>query len=229
MFNVWNITRRLIKWDDFLITHINLKICISSSFLLIQGSKSLVFFLFLQRWCHIPGSTPPWHDIVCFGPRPRPHGFVSRNSHENFPVSHPSWDCSRANSLNFGVPVESKANELPKSLVLGRDGNIHIRLTGSTTLGDVRSYNPPPLGARRPRQHTSGQGLALIPNCHIQARAPTTSRPRLRCSTILSSLGPGHMRTSQWVTHHGIAFARTRLTWEFQWNLNPMSSQKASC
>ena len=30
-------------------------------------------------------------------------------------------------------------SELPKGLVLGRDRNIHIRLTGSTPLGDVGS------------------------------------------------------------------------------------------
>ncbi|CAN6559427.1 unnamed protein product [Malus baccata var. baccata] len=56
-------------------------------------------------------------------------------------MGQPSWDCSRANSLNFGVPMEPKASELPKGLVLGRDGNIHIRLTRSTPLGDVGSYN----------------------------------------------------------------------------------------
>ncbi|RXH68616.1 hypothetical protein DVH24_030949 [Malus domestica] len=59
---------------------------------------------------HILGSTPP-------------------NSHENFPVGHPSWECFRANFLNFEVPMESKASELLKGLVLGRDENIHIRLT----------------------------------------------------------------------------------------------------
>ncbi|RXI06993.1 hypothetical protein DVH24_026129 [Malus domestica] len=73
---------------------------------------------------------------------------------KNFPVDHPSWAFSRANSFNFRVPMESKASELPKGLMLGRDGNIHIRLTGSTPLGNVRCYNPPPLGARRPRQQT---------------------------------------------------------------------------
>ena len=67
-------------------------------------------------------------------------------------------------SLNFGVPMEPEASELPKGLALGRDGNIHIRIT---PLGDVGSHNPPPLGARHPRRHISGQGLALIPNCHI--------------------------------------------------------------
>ncbi|RXH83280.1 hypothetical protein DVH24_005533 [Malus domestica] len=65
-----------------------------------------------------------------------------------------------ANSLNFGVPKESEGSELPKIFVLGRDENIHIRLRGSTPLGDVGCHNPPPLGARRPRRHTSDQGLA---------------------------------------------------------------------
>ena len=95
-------------------------------------------------------------------------------------------------SLNFEVPTELEASELPKYLVLFEDGNIHIRLTRSTPLGNVGCYNPPPLGVRRPRRHTSGQGLALIPNCHIPARAPTTSRARLHRSTILSALDPGH-------------------------------------
>ncbi|CAN6701106.1 unnamed protein product [Malus baccata var. baccata] len=89
----------------------------------------------------------------------------------NFPVGHPSWDCSHANSLNFGVPMEPEASELakglvthpgnasapfsfnfgvptelkasklPKGLVLGRDENIHIRLTRSTPLDNVGCYN----------------------------------------------------------------------------------------
>ncbi|CAN6691285.1 unnamed protein product [Malus baccata var. baccata] len=80
------------------------------------------------------------HDIVRFGPRPRLHGFVSGNSHENFPVGHPSWKCSHTNSLNFEVPMEPKASELPKGLVLGIDENMHIILTRSTSLGDVRCY-----------------------------------------------------------------------------------------
>ena len=67
-------------------------------------------------------------------PRLRHHAFVSGNSHENFPVGHPSWDCSCANSLNFGVPMESEASELSKGLVLGSDENIHIRLTRPTPL-----------------------------------------------------------------------------------------------
>ena len=50
--------------------------------------------------------------------------------------------------------MEPKASELPKSLVLGRDGNIHIRITH---LSDVGSHNPLPLGARRPRRHTTAR------------------------------------------------------------------------
>ncbi|KAM1062504.1 hypothetical protein ACFX2H_026648 [Malus domestica] len=91
--------------------------------------------------------------------------------------------------------MELEASELPKSIVLGRDENIHIRLTGSSPLGDVGSYNSSPLRAQRPRRHTSGQRLALISNCHIPARAPTTSRAQLRRSTILSALGPDHALT----------------------------------
>ncbi|KAM1472316.1 hypothetical protein ACFXTO_043108 [Malus domestica] len=89
-------------------------------------------------------------------------------------MGHPSLDCSRANLLNFGLLMEPEASELLKGLVLGRDGNIHLRIT---PLGDVGCYNPPPLGARCPRQHTFGQGLVLIPHCHIPAR--TGPLPRL--------------------------------------------------
>ncbi|XP_050105265.1 uncharacterized protein LOC126584938 [Malus sylvestris] len=62
---------------------------------------------------------------------------------------------------------------------------------------------------------------------------------RLRRSTILSALGPDHTlmvsflgiyaRTSQWVIHHVIALARTRLISKFRWNPKPVSSQNASC
>ena len=38
------------------------------------------------------------------------------------PVLDPSWDCSRANSLNFGVLTEPEASELPKGLVLKKVG-----------------------------------------------------------------------------------------------------------
>ena len=68
-------------------------------------------------------------------------------------VTHPGNALVRY-SLNFGVPMEPKASELPKGLVLGRDWNIHIRIT---PLGDVGCHNPPPLGARRPRRHTTAK------------------------------------------------------------------------
>ncbi|RXH89348.1 hypothetical protein DVH24_031705 [Malus domestica] len=89
-----------------------------------------------------PGSTPPLHDI-------------SGNSDENFPVGHPFWDCSRANLLNFGVPMNSEASKLPKGLVLIGGANVHIRLSRSSPLGDVGSYTS------RPRHTTS-----LLENLH---------------------------------------------------------------
>ncbi|TQD75892.1 hypothetical protein C1H46_038573 [Malus baccata] len=45
------------------------------------------------------------------------------------PSGSPIMDCTCANSLNFRVPMEPEASELPKSLVLGKDENIHIKLT----------------------------------------------------------------------------------------------------
>ncbi|RXH81064.1 hypothetical protein DVH24_004978 [Malus domestica] len=41
-------------------------------------------------------------------------------------------------SLNFGVPMEPETSELPKGLMLGRNENIHIRIT---LLDVVGSYN----------------------------------------------------------------------------------------
>ncbi|CAN6684699.1 unnamed protein product [Malus baccata var. baccata] len=62
-------------------------------------------------------------------------------------MGHPSWDCSHANLLNFGVPMEPEVSELPKGLVLGRDENIHIRLIGSIPLDDMRCYKTLALSA----------------------------------------------------------------------------------
>ena len=36
--------------------------------------------------------------------------------------------------INFRVPTKPETSELPKGLVLGRDGNIHIRLTRSSPI-----------------------------------------------------------------------------------------------
>ncbi|RXH81248.1 hypothetical protein DVH24_005162 [Malus domestica] len=87
----------------------------------------------------------------------------SRNSQENFPMGHLSWDCSLVNSLNFEVSMEPETSELPKGLVLG------LHDPCPWVMWDLTIH--PPLGGRSPRRHTSGQGLALIPNCHIPARA----------------------------------------------------------
>ncbi|KAM1963009.1 hypothetical protein ACFX16_023238 [Malus domestica] len=97
-----------------------------------------------------------------------------------------------------------------------------------------------PLRARRPRRHTSAQRLALIPNCHIPARASTTSRARLCRSMILSALSPDHALTVLFVGSHasrtscgspilGMLWPLSRLTLEFLLNPKPVSSQKASC
>ena len=92
--------------------------------------------------------------------------------------------------------MEPEVSELPKGLALGRDENIHIRIT---PLGDVGSHK---LSHPGPGSH------------HI----PGTLHNR---STILFALGPDyaltvlflgtHTRTSQWVTHHRSALARYSL------------------
>ena len=86
---------------------------------------------------------------------PFPHGFVFGNLRATSQwVTHHGIALTPF-SLNFEVLTESKASELPKGLVLGRDVNIHLRIT---PLGDVGCHNPPSLGARRPRRHTRDQG-----------------------------------------------------------------------
>ncbi|RXH70118.1 hypothetical protein DVH24_007374 [Malus domestica] len=113
----------------------------------------------LARVHHIPGLLHHRSTILSTLGLPFPHGFVYGNSREQLPSGSPILGVSALTSfsLNFGVPTEPEANELPKCLVLGRDENIHLRIT---PLGNLGCYNPPPLGARRPRQHTSR--LALI-------------------------------------------------------------------
>ncbi|CAN6716001.1 unnamed protein product [Malus baccata var. baccata] len=64
---------------------------------------------------------------------PFPHGFVFGKSRATSQwVTHPGSALAFF-SLNFRVPTELGASDLPKSLVLGRDGNIHLRIT---LLGD---------------------------------------------------------------------------------------------
>ncbi|RXH81450.1 hypothetical protein DVH24_034871 [Malus domestica] len=68
---------------------------------------------------------------------PFPHGFVFGNSRAtSYWVTHHGIALA-CYSLNFGVPMEPEANELPKDLVLARDENIHSRIT---LLNDVGCY-----------------------------------------------------------------------------------------
>ncbi|CAN6691947.1 unnamed protein product [Malus baccata var. baccata] len=112
-------------------------------------------------------------------------------------------------SLNFRVPMNFEASELPKSLVLGRDGNMHIRLTGSSPLSNMGSYNPPPLGARHPSS----------PYHDIIRFGPNHALTILFLGT--------HTRTSQWVTHHGIALACYSLN--FGVSMNSEANELPKC
>ncbi|CAN6720825.1 unnamed protein product [Malus baccata var. baccata] len=162
---------------------------------------------------HFPGPLHHRSTILSALGLPFPHGFVFGNSRATSQwLIHPG-SALASFSLNFGVPTEPEASKLPKGLVLGRDENIHLRIT---SLGYVGCYNPPPLGARRPCRYISGQGLALIPI--VTSRPEVDHFPGLlhHRSTILSALGLpfphglifGNSRaTSQWVTHPRSALA----------------------
>ncbi|RXH85531.1 hypothetical protein DVH24_009352, partial [Malus domestica] len=98
--------------------------------------------------------------------------FVSGNSRATSHwVTHHGTTLATS-SLNFGVPTKPEASELPKGLVLGKDGNIDLRITH---LGDVEDQ--------------------WAVSCHILAWASTTSSARLHRSTILLALGPDHTLT----------------------------------
>ncbi|KAL6220794.1 hypothetical protein ACLB2K_008548 [Fragaria x ananassa] len=77
-----------------------------------------------------------------------------RQLRSNFPVGHPSWDCSSINMLNLGVPIPSEAAEPPKGLALDWRWACTYTAHNPSPLADVGYYNPPPLGVRRPRRHT---------------------------------------------------------------------------
>ncbi|RXH75267.1 hypothetical protein DVH24_029988, partial [Malus domestica] len=72
------------------------------------------------------------HDIVSFGPQPRPHGFVFGNSDEKW-VTHPKIVLVRTRLTSWACTLR------------------HIT---PSPLVNVGCYNPPPLGARRPYRHT---------------------------------------------------------------------------
>ncbi|CAL9016632.1 unnamed protein product, partial [Prunus brigantina] len=79
------------------------------------------------------------------GPPLCPHGFVSGNSRATS-----QWVTYPGIAL---APTRLTSDELPKGLVLDGGRHVHIRHITPSPLVDVGCYNPPPLGARRPRQH----------------------------------------------------------------------------
>ncbi|RXH81335.1 hypothetical protein DVH24_006160 [Malus domestica] len=86
---------------------------------------------------HFPGPFHHRSTILSALGLPFPHGFVFGNSRATSQwVTHPGIALAFF-SLNFEVPTEPEASELPKDLVLGRDRNIHLRIT---PLGDVGCY-----------------------------------------------------------------------------------------
>ncbi|KAM2377343.1 hypothetical protein TB2_043438 [Malus domestica] len=115
--------------------------------------------------------------------------------------------------------------------MLGRDENIHLRIT---PLCDVGCYNPSPLGARRPRRHTFDQGLALIPFVTSRPGADHFPGPLHHRSTILSALGLDHALTVLFLRTHEqlpngspileVLWPHSHLTSEFLWNPKPVSS-----
>ncbi|CAN6576863.1 unnamed protein product [Malus baccata var. baccata] len=82
---------------------------------------------------HIPGLFHHCSTILSVLGLPFPHDFVFGNSRATSQwVTHPG------NTLASFLLTEPEANELPKCLMLGRDENIHLRIT---SLGDVRCYS----------------------------------------------------------------------------------------
>ncbi|RXH75266.1 hypothetical protein DVH24_029987 [Malus domestica] len=164
---------------------------------------------------HIRHITPsPLVNVGCYNPpplrarRPYRHTRTTWQSGSNTILSHPSLDSVTRTS---------------KWVTHLRIALVRTRLTSEFR------WNPKPVSSQKASCHRRWA-------CTYKAHHPFFVG---RCGiTILSALGPDHvltvlflgthMRTSQWVSHHGIALARTRLTLEFQWNPNPVSSQKAS-
>ncbi|RXI00680.1 hypothetical protein DVH24_000914 [Malus domestica] len=94
---------------------------------------------------HIPSPLHHRSTILSALGLPFPHGFIFWNSRATSQwVTHPR-SAMASFSLNFKVPTEPEASELPKGLVLGRDVNIHLRIT---PLGFFFFILPPNLGCR---------------------------------------------------------------------------------
>jgi len=75
--------------------------------------------------------------------------------------------------------MNSEANELPKGLVLGRDGNIHIRLIGSSPLDDVGCYTKGMGSLAKPH---NGQPN-LVSNSPFMRFKPKTSHFQVKMNT----------------------------------------------
>ncbi|RXH83139.1 hypothetical protein DVH24_003637, partial [Malus domestica] len=105
------------------------------------------------------------------------HGFVFGNSRATSQwVTHPG-SALASFSLNFGVPTEPQASELPKGLVLGSLPWAMWDVTTDPTISvsDLcTKYADLKLNAFFA---TKGLSCKVLHNdCHIPARAPTTSR-----------------------------------------------------
>ncbi|KAM2895797.1 hypothetical protein COP2_005643 [Malus domestica] len=82
-------------------------------------------------------------------------------------------------------------------------------------------------------------GIGSDTICHIPELTSNFPGPLHHRSTILSALGPDHTLTILFMGTHeqlpsgssimGLLSRATRLTFEFQWNPKPVSSQKTSC
>ncbi|CAN6718846.1 unnamed protein product [Malus baccata var. baccata] len=139
---------------------------------------------------HFPGSFHHRSTILSSLGLPFAHGFW---------VTH-LGSALASFSLNFGVPTKPEANELPKSLVLGKDGNIHLRIT---PLGD-----------------------ALIPFVTSRPGADHFPGSFHHRSTILSALGLPFPH-GFWVTHPGSALASFSLN--FGVPTKPEANELSKC
>ncbi|RXI09367.1 hypothetical protein DVH24_033984 [Malus domestica] len=171
---------------------------------------------------------------------PFPHGFVFGNSRVTSEwVTYPGSAMAYF-SLNFGVPTKPEASELPKSLVLDRDGNIHLRITPPD---DVECYNPPPRLALIPFLSHLGLGpphpRTVPPPVLVTSRpGSTTSRARSTSVARYCLLWAYHSLTVLFLGTHeqlpngspilGVLWPPSRLTSEFLRNSKPVSFQKTS-
>ena len=87
-----------------------------------------------------------WPSFSCANSAPMEPSYVAMYRMNGFPVMEaPNTSAlARYFFMLSNALRQASSCELPKGLMLGRDENIHIRITA---LGDVGSHNQPPLGA----------------------------------------------------------------------------------